>query len=89
MGSVGVRELKSRLSAYLSQVRKGERFVVTDRGRPVAILSPAAETVSDLRLEAILRSGLAKWGGGKPRGSARPPRSRGRSLADIVIEERG
>lgn len=37
---VGVRELKSRLSEYLSRAARGEDIVVTDRGRPVARLVP-------------------------------------------------
>lgn len=37
---VGVRELKAQLSAYLKRVAAGEVITVTDRGRPVAVLSP-------------------------------------------------
>jgi prevent-host-death family protein len=37
---VGVRELKAKLSEYLSRVASGEEVVVTDRGRPVARLVP-------------------------------------------------
>jgi prevent-host-death family protein len=37
---VGVRELKARLSAYLAVVESGREVIVTDRGRPVARLSP-------------------------------------------------
>lgn len=37
---VGVRELKAKLSEYLQRVAKGERIVVTDRGRPCAELGP-------------------------------------------------
>lgn len=38
MQQVGIRELKNRLTHYLDSVKKGDRVVVTDRGRPVAIL---------------------------------------------------
>jgi prevent-host-death family protein len=38
--TVGVRELKNRLSEYLRLVRAGERVIVTDRGRPIAELRP-------------------------------------------------
>jgi len=38
MQLVGVRELKNRLTFYLNSVKSGENVVVTDRGRPVAIL---------------------------------------------------
>jgi antitoxin (DNA-binding transcriptional repressor) of toxin-antitoxin stability system len=36
--TVGVRELKNRLSEYLRLVRRGERVLVTDRGQVVAEL---------------------------------------------------
>lgn len=88
MTTVGIRELKNRLSEYLQRVFGGERVIVTDRGRPVAVLSPPPETAADERIEAMLRQGLAKWGGGKPRGSTRPPKIKGPSISQTVIEGR-
>lgn len=38
--TVGSRELKTRLGAYLRKVRSGRTLVVTDRGEPVAELRP-------------------------------------------------
>ncbi len=35
-----VRELRQRASELLRQVERGEVFEITDRGRPVALLSP-------------------------------------------------
>jgi prevent-host-death family protein len=43
MTSVGVRELRQRASELLRRVERGETIEVTDRGRPVAILSPPPE----------------------------------------------
>jgi prevent-host-death family protein len=40
MASVGVRELRQRASELLRQVEQGESIEITDRGRPVAMLSP-------------------------------------------------
>ena len=37
---VGVRDLKTHLSAYLERVRSGETVIVTTRGKPVARLAP-------------------------------------------------
>lgn len=37
---VGVRELRQNLSRYLRRVTAGERFEVTQRNLPVAILAP-------------------------------------------------
>jgi prevent-host-death family protein len=36
--SVGVRELRDHLSAYLERVKAGEVFTVTEHGRPIAKL---------------------------------------------------
>jgi len=88
MLAVGVRELKNRLSEYLNRVRAGERVMITDRGRPVAVISPTPVTPADRRIEAMLREGVVRWGGGKPRGAVRPPRIRGASVAQAVIEDR-
>jgi prevent-host-death family protein len=43
MDRVGVRELRQRASELLRRVEAGETFEVTDRGRPVAQLSPVRE----------------------------------------------
>jgi prevent-host-death family protein len=40
MSTVGVAELRQNLSRYLRRVERGERLVVTDRNRPVAVLGP-------------------------------------------------
>ena len=38
MHIVGVRELKNRLTHYLSLTRQGAPVIVTDRNRPIAVL---------------------------------------------------
>ena len=40
MRSIGVRELRQNASAVLRQVEGGTTYEVTDRGRPVALLTP-------------------------------------------------
>ncbi len=40
MTSVGVRELRQRASELLRRVEQGETIEITDRGRPVALLTP-------------------------------------------------
>ena len=40
MYSVGIRELKNKLSQYLRYARQGERLIVTERGKPIAIIQP-------------------------------------------------
>jgi antitoxin (DNA-binding transcriptional repressor) of toxin-antitoxin stability system len=43
METVGIRELKNHLSAYVRKVEAGDVVIVTDRGRIVAELRPPGE----------------------------------------------
>ena len=52
MTSVGVRELRQRASELLRLVESGETIEITDRGRPVALLSPLPEGSPLERLRA-------------------------------------
>ncbi len=60
MTSVGIRELKNRLSHYVRLVKRGEAVQVTDRGVVVAELRPPGEGNIDRSnpdVEALLRLG--------------------------------
>ncbi|MGO9265864.1 MAG: type II toxin-antitoxin system Phd/YefM family antitoxin [Candidatus Binataceae bacterium] len=62
MKSVGVKQLKSRLSEYLRLVRSGETVLVTDRDEVVAELRPTRRRPdSEDSLEGLLDS-LAERG---------------------------
>ena len=52
MENVSVRELRQHLSRYLQRVALGERLVVTERRRPVAMLGPLPEDDDLLDLPA-------------------------------------
>lgn len=56
------RELRNNSSEILEQVRNGETFEVTNRGEPVAILSPPDRPATDrLRIRpATARAGFGK-----------------------------
>ena len=43
MTSVGIRALRQRASELLRLVEQGETVEITDRGRPVALLTPLPE----------------------------------------------
>lgn len=45
---VGVRQLRQNLSVYLRRVKDGETLTVTERGQPVARLTPLPERSSGL-----------------------------------------
>jgi prevent-host-death family protein len=51
MTRVGIRELRQRASELLRLVEGGETIEITDRGRPVALLSPmpASSPLEQLR----------------------------------------
>jgi prevent-host-death family protein len=53
--TVGVRELRDHLSAYLDDVKAGGELVVTERGRPVARLIPAE---GGSALERLVAAGI-------------------------------
>lgn len=90
--AVGIRDLKANLSWHLKRVQSGATIRITDRGRTIATIQPAAAPQPDLAwVRQMVAEGKASWNGGKPKGASRPIRSRpGSKLAsDIVIEDRG
>ena len=85
---VGVRELKSRLSHYLRQVKTGQSVVITERGRPVGRIVPVAQTLEE-RLEAMTQAGLAQWSGKRLEPVPPVARVHGEdSVAYLLVEER-
>ena len=96
MKTVGVRELKNRLSEYVRHVRSGESVLVTDRGEVVAELVPPGQRPADGDLPSALLA-LAKRGlvtlGASGDANLYPalPRRRKRKVtaAQLLDEERG
>ncbi|MEP7357515.1 MAG: type II toxin-antitoxin system prevent-host-death family antitoxin [Anaerolineales bacterium] len=85
---VGIRDLKSQLSAYLREVKNGQTIVITDHGQVVARLVPVAKSL-DERLKAMVAAGLADWNGETLPPVKYQPRVRGsRTVSDLVIEDR-
>jgi prevent-host-death family protein len=94
MDTVGLRELKNRLSEYVSRVKAGASVMVTDRGQPVAELRPVSlENRGGLRrlsMEDLVRAGLLTLG--KPNHPKLYPlmTSLGRRpSSELLDEERG
>ncbi|MGH2361251.1 MAG: type II toxin-antitoxin system Phd/YefM family antitoxin [bacterium] len=92
MKTAPIAILKAKLSEYLDAVKAGEEIIVTERGQPVARISPiAASQIWDARLEHLIASGAARpplaplpqdfWT--RPR----PADPEGRAL-DALMEER-
>jgi len=87
--SIGIRELKSKLSECVREVKRGGTVVVTEHGRAVARLVPETDSLDD-RLEMLKKAGTMLWSG-RRLGRATPGvRARGkRTVADILVENRG
>ena len=85
MISVGIKELKSRLSSYVDRVRKCEEVVITEPGKEVALVIPISRERTAIR--SLIDSSDAKWTGGKPEGLDNV-RIKGKALSKTVIEER-
>jgi len=86
--TAGVRDLKNRLSHYLREVKKGRSVMVAERGKIIATIVPAREHPDVAKLQKLARSGLGTWRGGKPKGASRSVVIKGKTVADIVLEER-
>lgn len=86
METIGIRDLKARLSAYVNRAQAGERIIVTNRGREVAELGPISPE-RRLALE-LVRGRRGQWSGGKPVG-LHGVRVKGGPVSETVIEERG
>ena len=86
MITVGIKELKARLSSYVARVRAGEEVIITDHGREVAVVMPI--TPERRAIKALVESGRAAWGGGKPRGMEGVIVA-GAPVSTTVLEERG
>ncbi len=56
MAEVGIRALKQNASAVVAQAAAGEHVTITDRGRPVAQLTPIPAS----RLEELVGAGRAR-----------------------------
>jgi prevent-host-death family protein len=50
MASVGIRDLKTHASDIVERAEAGEAFLVTRRGKPVAVLLPFTVDAEDLIL---------------------------------------
>ena len=65
MRTAGIAKLKAELSGYLESVKAGEQVVVTDHGKPVAMIIPIDPNISmDERRSELIAKGLARPGRG-------------------------
>jgi prevent-host-death family protein len=87
--TIGIRELKSHLSAYLQRVKAGETVVITERGRPVGRILPLEGSLEET-FRRLGEAGLLAWSGrklGRSRPAAVPKGDR--TVSELLLEDRG
>lgn len=86
MATVGIRELRAKLSRYLQRVRQGEIVEITDRGMTVARIVPAGVPEP---IERLIGDGRARWSGRRPT-IPRPVELRpgARPTSELISEDR-
>ena len=90
MRSVGIKELKNKLSTYVRLAAAGETVQVTDRGAAVAELVPSKQkkaTTEDEILAELIREGIvtpAKDKSGTPPPKPPPIMTREQLLAELA-----
>ena len=92
MSSVGVKELKNRLTHYLQRTKKGEEVIVTERGKPIALIQSikSAEHVVSLeaRLAKLAAQGVITLPTEKPRKTVRLVTVTGTPMSKTILEDR-
>jgi len=92
MSTVGIRDLKNRLTRYLRQTKLGEEIVITERGEPIAIIQPIRNAKNaksrDARLARLASRGIVTLPTRRPLAKVRRVKVRGKPLSRTILEER-
>jgi prevent-host-death family protein len=92
MQRVGSREFKNRMGRYMRAVRKGQTLLLTDRGKPVAKVSPPDDAARPkASLMDVLRKLEAEGSirlGTRPLRKFRPIKVKGKPVSQTIIEDR-
>jgi prevent-host-death family protein len=87
---IGLREANQRFSKAMKAVKAGKDVILTDRGKPIAIIKPLTQSpgpeqvIRDLEAAGVLQAASRRG----PMPAWRPRRLRGAPLAQTVEEER-
>jgi prevent-host-death family protein len=93
METVGIRELKNKLTYYLKLTKEGSKIIVTDRGSPVAIIQSIErmrnKTGPEERLASLAKRGLLRLPLKKGKLSPfKSVKAAGKPASEIILEER-
>jgi prevent-host-death family protein len=89
--TVGIRELKAQLSAYLQRVKAGDTVVITERGKVVGRIVPIepSQPSVEARLQDLIAAGVVEWNGQKLEPMAPVAKTHGpTTVADLLLEDR-
>jgi prevent-host-death family protein len=89
---LGLRQANQHFSRAIKAVRAGKEVILTDRGRPIAVIKPIAQ--GDTR-QAVLQQ-MAEEGlitlpsrkGPMPSPRWRPVKGTGKPLSDTIVDDR-
>jgi prevent-host-death family protein len=87
---LGLREANQQFSRAIKAVRSGEPVILTERGRPIAVIAPlrAAQNGS-VMLERLAQAGLIRLPQKDKRlPASRPVRARGPEASQLLAKER-
>jgi prevent-host-death family protein len=92
MRTVGIRELKNKLTYYLRLTHEGDKIIVTDRGSPVAIIQSIDGDKNNVgteeRLASLAKRGMLRLPFKKGRLSPfKSVKATGKLASEIIIEE--
>jgi prevent-host-death family protein len=92
MSTVGVKELKDRLSQYLRHTKLGEEVIVTERGTPIALIQPikSADKAASLeaRLARLAARGTVTLPTQKPLKRVRLVKVSGKPISKAIVDDR-
>jgi prevent-host-death family protein len=85
---IGISKLRNKFGEYLRLVKNGETIIVTERGKPIAQITPIKLTI-DEKLQAVVDSDLAEWNGKKVKPVKPVTENRGdQQISDLVSADR-
>lgn len=87
---LGLRDANQRFSSFVKTIKRGEEIILTDRGQPIAVVTPIrGDTATGVIIDRLARAGLVRLpvrvG---PVGPANPVPARGKPLSRFLAEER-
>lgn len=87
--NAAVRDLKTHLSAYLRRVKDGEQVIVTDHGEPCAVIQPFPPVGPEAQARILSNNPNITWNGKRFVPPSEGVKIGGRTMAEMVLEDRG